>query len=719
MKKRLLSISTAMCMILSLLPWTALAADPIEVNYDSIDIYVKNRNVWKSSSPFGGCYGLLDFEGDGIPELFSSVMSGSGRFSENHYYKIDINTRSVYEMKNLPDGLDMIDLLSGTRIYQDNQTGQPLYYYKDITRSGIYFNSTENGLFYMQNGTVYSNLLWYEKRELTDPGSGVYDISYYTGSGDQLWFSESEWEQYKENYLAQYTLIADDVPTYTSSDMNKASDANLKKILSDMYDKLYPRIKVILNGSEISFDQPPIMQNDRVLVPIRKIAEAMGDDVLWDVETSSAMIKHGDRALIIRLNDDKIEIADDKHSYTGWERKPLDVPAQIINDRTLVPLRAFCESLSSVVEWNGDEKTVYITYDSSTRGEELSTEAIENINIIFKLLYKDTDDLSFSEFSTDMGDFYNTTSKWKSAFVIGLSDIEKGVKTLLDGLMEGKNPRDKNTQEIVKASLAAALADIPDNPAIEFDAEDSIGFYKRVDDANKILEDILGNKAGLLSTAVKALDTAGKTIDWSAFTVNQLSCYLNDYSVSIDYLNAFKENCDDDYVKEIIDEMLFEYSYKWAGSLYDLETKVLHDEMKEELRDEIAKASAEVAAAAIAKDVKLLYDISKFTMDIWNDKIGLNDLSKELCNYAGTLIYNTPLDTSYSSALVKATSNLSGSYENMNKSLTDFKYLFKLEKSTKIKAYQHIKEITNDAATKTICDERIAELNQRTYMLWQ
>ena len=41
-------------------------------------------------------------------------------------------------------------------------------------------------------------------------------------------------------------------------------------------------IKVVLNGSEISFDQHPIIENGRTLVPLRAIFEALGAKVSWN-----------------------------------------------------------------------------------------------------------------------------------------------------------------------------------------------------------------------------------------------------------------------------------------------------------------------------------------------------------------------------------------------------------------------------------------------------
>ncbi|NPV91435.1 MAG: sulfurtransferase [Firmicutes bacterium] len=58
-------------------------------------------------------------------------------------------------------------------------------------------------------------------------------------------------------------------------------------------------IKVLVNGSEISFDQPPISMNGRVLVPIRAVAESLGAEVTWIDGSTQVVIQStsGDRYL--------------------------------------------------------------------------------------------------------------------------------------------------------------------------------------------------------------------------------------------------------------------------------------------------------------------------------------------------------------------------------------------------------------------------------------
>ena len=41
-------------------------------------------------------------------------------------------------------------------------------------------------------------------------------------------------------------------------------------------------IKIEVNGNEVEFDTPPVVVNDRTMIPIRAVAEAMGLKVSWD-----------------------------------------------------------------------------------------------------------------------------------------------------------------------------------------------------------------------------------------------------------------------------------------------------------------------------------------------------------------------------------------------------------------------------------------------------
>lgn len=131
-------------------------------------------------------------------------------------------------------------------------------------------------------------------------------------------------------------------------------------------------IRVTLNGEEIQFDQPPVMLNDRTLVPVRAIFEAMGATVIWNGQTEvidvftefGVMIIGVGSPVIIYKND-----IEDRSIIT-------DVPAQIINNRTLVPVRAIAECTGYNVAWNEETQTVVITGEmkGATTNNTVATE---------------------------------------------------------------------------------------------------------------------------------------------------------------------------------------------------------------------------------------------------------------------------------------------------------------------------------------------------------
>ena len=112
-------------------------------------------------------------------------------------------------------------------------------------------------------------------------------------------------------------------------------------------------ISVKVNGNQLVSDTVPMMENDRVLVPMRTIFEALGAEVEWDDATQTATAsKDGDW---VSIAIDKAEL------WKNGQRTELDTPARIINNRTMVPVRAVSEALKADVKWEEESQTVSVT----------------------------------------------------------------------------------------------------------------------------------------------------------------------------------------------------------------------------------------------------------------------------------------------------------------------------------------------------------------------
>lgn len=111
-------------------------------------------------------------------------------------------------------------------------------------------------------------------------------------------------------------------------------------------------VYVFVNGAELVTDQPAVIVEDRTLVPLRAIFEALGAEVDWDGETRTVTSKKGDIEISLKIGE--------KTLYKNGEAIEIDVPAQIINDRTMVPVRAISEAYGCEVGWDGGSRTVTI-----------------------------------------------------------------------------------------------------------------------------------------------------------------------------------------------------------------------------------------------------------------------------------------------------------------------------------------------------------------------
>jgi hypothetical protein len=112
-------------------------------------------------------------------------------------------------------------------------------------------------------------------------------------------------------------------------------------------------IDLYVDNTKLVTDVEPTIVSGRTLVPVRAIFEALGATVDWDNTTRTATGTKGDTTVTIQI--------DSTTAYVNGTPVTLDVPAQIIDSRTMVPARFISESLGADVAWDGTTQTVYVT----------------------------------------------------------------------------------------------------------------------------------------------------------------------------------------------------------------------------------------------------------------------------------------------------------------------------------------------------------------------
>ncbi len=114
-------------------------------------------------------------------------------------------------------------------------------------------------------------------------------------------------------------------------------------------------VTVIVNDKQVEFTEiAPFIESERTLVPFRAIFEALGAEVFWDEETRTVISYDPASEINVSLQIDSANM------FVNGERVELDVPAKIVNNFTVVPLRAVSEGLKRKVDWNNDTRTVTI-----------------------------------------------------------------------------------------------------------------------------------------------------------------------------------------------------------------------------------------------------------------------------------------------------------------------------------------------------------------------
>lgn len=116
-------------------------------------------------------------------------------------------------------------------------------------------------------------------------------------------------------------------------------------------------IKIVVGGEKLETDVAPTVINERTMLPVRAVFEAIGAKVKYDANTRTVTATKRDKTVKLVIDSDIMTV--------NGEQKTLDVPATIINSRTLVPVRACAEAFDLDVEWIDKTRTVKIKKEVS------------------------------------------------------------------------------------------------------------------------------------------------------------------------------------------------------------------------------------------------------------------------------------------------------------------------------------------------------------------
>jgi len=150
--------------------------------------------------------------------------------------------------------------------------------------------------------------------------------------------------------------------SYTDSvSMIDVNSGTVKRIIGLSLNEIIFQIgnpMMSVNGAQKEIDPgngtTPVLVNGTTLLPIRALIESMGGKVSWE---------GNEQKVTVELGSDRIELwINRKSALVNGSQKELDVPAQLINSKTMLPLRFVTENLGCTVHWNGAERIIIIRY---------------------------------------------------------------------------------------------------------------------------------------------------------------------------------------------------------------------------------------------------------------------------------------------------------------------------------------------------------------------
>lgn len=112
-------------------------------------------------------------------------------------------------------------------------------------------------------------------------------------------------------------------------------------------------VGVTVNGEPVVFDgQGPVNIDGRILVPARGVFDALGFTPSWEGELRQATLQSDQFTIVITIDSVAFTTNDVQYEF--------DVPAQIVNDATLIPLGAVLRSIGIEPGWDANTNTVII-----------------------------------------------------------------------------------------------------------------------------------------------------------------------------------------------------------------------------------------------------------------------------------------------------------------------------------------------------------------------
>ena len=231
----------------------------------------------------------------------------------------------------------MLGFMDSTRVFQYNPSSKTIMAPTNSLTSGVASSGGFRGGIGLCNGQL-STQSWQAMS-----GEGWIDLySLINGELESTTIWSGKYDQVPD-YLHMETISwksIDDTADFEAFQVSTALPA---------------AVAVSINGVTVQWtDAAPFIDvNNRTMVPLRAVAEALGLTVDWDGAKREAVFTNGTKTIFFPIDSSVARTGD-------GGTVQMDTAAVIVNDRTFAPIRYLAECFDYVVDWDGTTRTVLI-----------------------------------------------------------------------------------------------------------------------------------------------------------------------------------------------------------------------------------------------------------------------------------------------------------------------------------------------------------------------
>ncbi len=285
----------------------------------------------------------------GMKDGFTYIVLAPGNYTDNGVWELEKDDSGITFMIAGRDGKPNLDKPATIKVALPKEGSYKIYALsKDYaTDPGTRYYDVQLGDYKFSTGNHGKNGFFWQETDAFISFAGEYDFNVI--------------DSHANHARSAMIVVTDDLtfnPGTSTADIKALAEKQYKvgdiKVAESISLEGRPstEIAVKLNGEWMDFDVPPVLMNDRTMVPFRAIFEALGCTVSWNDETQTAS---GSR------NGMKVELPIGNNiAKVDGESVVLDQSAVLLNDRTLVPLRFVSEALGAQVKWDDASQTVII-----------------------------------------------------------------------------------------------------------------------------------------------------------------------------------------------------------------------------------------------------------------------------------------------------------------------------------------------------------------------